>query len=127
MLSSEQIKSKALELGFDLCGIARAERHPKLARLSEWIDRGYAGDMIYLARSRDERLDPATVLPTVRSVISLACIYNTDAPYSATVDDPARAAVARYAWGDDYHAVLRARLRELLQWLADTAGPGLEA
>jgi epoxyqueuosine reductase len=126
-MTAAAIKTKAIDIGFDLCGIARAERHPKLARLAGWIDRGFAGDMVYLARSCGERLDAAAVLPTVRSVISLACLYNTDAPYSASVDDPSQAAVARYAWGADYHVVLRGRLRELLQWLADTAGPGLEA
>ena len=126
-MTSEAVKAKAIEIGFDLCGIARADRHPRLARLAEWLDRGFAGDMVYLLRSRNERLDPAAVLPGVRSVISLACVYNTSAPYSSSVADPSQAAVARYAWGDDYHGVLRGRLRTLIQWLADTAGPGLEA
>ena len=57
-MDAAAIKAKARELGFDLCGIARAERHPKLARLADWIDGGYAGDMTYLARSCDERLEP---------------------------------------------------------------------
>jgi epoxyqueuosine reductase len=127
VLSSPLIKSAARELGFDLCGIAAAGRPPRLARLAEWIDKGYAGDMAYLSRSRDERLDPARVLPGVRSVISLGVVYNTDQPYSTSVDEPGRAAIARYAWGDDYHAVLRARLRPFVQWLADTAGAGFEA
>ena len=82
--------------------------------------------MRYLADSLDERLDPAKVLPTVRSIISLGCVYNTGEP-SAPARPDGRVAVARYARGDDYHHVLRARMRELLQWLSDVAGPGLEA
>ena len=126
MLHPSALKGKARELGFDLCGIAAAGRPARLARLVDWIDRGYAGEMKYLDRSRDERLDPARVLPTVRSIISLGVVYNTTAPYSTTLE-AGRASVSRYAWGDDYHDVLRGRLRPFLGWLADIAGPGFEA
>src|SRR5580765_4850590 len=119
MLTRDAVLERARALGFDLCGIARAERHPKLARLSEWIAAGRAGEMSYLAASADERLDPSRVLPTARSVVSLAVVYNTDAPPASPV--------SRYAWGDDYHDVVRARLTPLVQWMADTAGPGFEA
>jgi epoxyqueuosine reductase len=126
-LDSAAIKSKALEVGFDLAGIAPAEAHHRLARLADWIDRGYAGDMRYLDKSREERLDPRRVLPTARSVVCVAAIYNTPQPYSTTVDDCTRAKVARYAWGDDYHEVVRGRLRALVRWMRDTAGDGFEA
>jgi epoxyqueuosine reductase len=126
-LTTKLIKAKAAEIGFDLCGIARAERYPRLERLAEWVDRGFAGDMTYLAASVHERLDPATVLPGARSVICLALVYNTDQPYSNTVTSADRAAIARYAWGDDYHEVLRSRLRPFVRWMADAAGPGFEA
>jgi epoxyqueuosine reductase len=126
-LTSETIKSKAAELGFDLCGIARAARYPRLARLVDWIDRGFAGDMAYLTASMHERLDPALVLPDVRSVVCVALVYNTDQPYSTTTTSADRAAIARYAWGDDYHEVLRSRLRPFVRWMADAAGPGFEA
>ena len=78
-----------------------------------------ATEMTYLARSADERLDPARVLPGVRSIVSVAVVYNTDAP-------PATA-VSRYAWGADYHDVLRDRLKTLLEWMAQEAGAGFEA
>ncbi len=126
MLTSLAVKAAAVAAGFDLCGIARAERHAKLDRLASWVSSGRAGSMRYLADSLDERLDPRRVLPTARSVVSVACVYNTDAPYSHTIE-PGRAAIARYAWGRDYHDVLRDRLRTLLAWMAETAGPGLEA
>jgi epoxyqueuosine reductase len=126
-LSSAAIKARAREVGFDLCGVSRAVRHPKLARLEAWIAAGRAGDMTYLSDSIGERADPREVLATATSVVSLACVYNTGEPYSTSVTDPSRGAIARYAWGDDYHLVVRARLRELVSWMADEAGPGLEA
>ena len=127
MLTSATIKARAREIGFDLCGVTRAEQFPRLARLASWIDSGYAGDMGYLAKSAGERLDPREVLQSARSVVSLGTVYNTSHPYSTSVTEPGRAAIARYAWGDDYHEVIRGRLRELVRWMADTAGRGFEA
>jgi epoxyqueuosine reductase len=130
-LTRDGVIARAREVGFDLCGIAGAEVHPRLARMASWIAEGRAGEMTYLAESLDERLDPRRVLPTARSVVSVAVVYNTqpsravasrDAP---TVDG--RAAISRYAWGDDYHDILRARLRTLLIWMQEQAGPGFEA
>jgi epoxyqueuosine reductase len=126
-LTSSAIKSKALELGFDLCGVSAAERHPKLNRIAEWIRQGRAGDMAYLSKSLEERLDPKQVLQSARTVVSLGVVYNTDQPYSSTATEPGRVTVARYAWGDDYHDVLRERLRALVQWMADAAPAGFEA
>ncbi len=126
MLTAAAVKAKAREVGFDLCGVAAATQHPKLARLETWIEEGRAGDMLYLRESLDERSDVRLMLPTAQSVISLGCIYNTGAPYSTETPE-GRAAIARYAWGDDYHDVLKIRVRAILQWMADTAGPGLEA
>ena len=126
-LTSTAIKSRAAETGFDLCGVARAIRYPRLARLAEWIERGFAGDMVYLTASLHERLDPASVLPHARSVVCVALVYNTDQPYSNTMTSADRAAIARYAWGDDYHDVLRSKLRPFVRWMADVAGPGFEA
>jgi epoxyqueuosine reductase len=127
MLTAAAIKAHASKVGFDLCGIARAERHPRLARLAEWYASGEAGEMRYLADPYGERADPRRVLPTARSVISLGVVYNTDAPYSNRRAHDGRVAIARYAWGEDYHRILRRRLRELLVWMNDQAGPGLEA
>jgi epoxyqueuosine reductase len=127
VLTAETIKAKSAALGFDLCGIAAAERHPRLARLAEWLADGRAGDMRYLSRSIDERLDPARVLASARAVVSVACVYNTGMLYSTDAASPGQVSVARYAWGDDYHELLGARLRTLLAWMADAAGPGFEA
>ncbi|MEZ5318235.1 MAG: tRNA epoxyqueuosine(34) reductase QueG [Vicinamibacterales bacterium] len=126
-LTSAAIKARAREVGFDLVGIARAARHPRLARLASWIDEGRAGEMSWLAASLDERLDPTVALPGARSVVSLGLLYNTAEPYSSAVEAADRTAISRYAWGRDYHDLIRERLTPLVRWMAETAGPGLEA
>jgi epoxyqueuosine reductase len=117
MISAAAIKAHAFELGFDLCGVAPAAGFPELGRLREWIDRGYAGDMTYMARSASRRADVRAVLPSARSVVVTATNYNVDRPYSTEYDDSSRASIARYAWGDDYHDVVRNRLDTLLEWM----------
>ena len=125
-MTSAEVKSRAAELGFDLCGIAPVEPFRELAFLRTWIDRGYAGEMGYLARSAERRADVRGVMPSVRSVICLATVYNTDRPYSTEVADPGAAMIARYAWGDDYHDVIHARMDALVEWMRGRAGSDLE-
>jgi epoxyqueuosine reductase len=109
------------ELGFDLRGVAVAEKFPELARLEEWLARGYAGEMLYLHDARRE--SPAQVVQGARSVIVCALNYNTSLPYSTEVPheiaspDGPRGWIARYAWGEDYHHVLGKKLEALMQAL----------
>src|SRR5229473_3299662 len=74
------IVDQAKFLGFELCGVARAERFPELHQTSEWLARGYAGEMKYLADPR--RSDPRSVLPGIQSVIVCLLNYNTAQPLS---------------------------------------------
>lgn len=127
VVDSASIKGRARELGFDLCGIAPAERFPELAFFREWIDRGYAGEMAYLPRSADRRADVREVLPGARSVIVTATLYNTVEPYAADEPAPGTALVSRYAWGDDYHDVLKRRLEALLDWIRSESQEPFEA
>jgi len=127
VLTSAQIKARARELGFDLCGIAPAAAHPELNFFREWLARGYGGTMTYLHRSAKKRVDIRKVVPTARTVIATATVYNTDRPYSTECEDPGRAQIARYAWGDDYHDVIGRRLEALLAWMRETAVEPFEA
>lgn len=127
MISASSIKAKAADLGFSACGIAPAIGHAELRFLPEWIERGYAGSMAYLSRSADRRADVRQVLPSAKTVIVTATLYNTDRPYSLECADPDRAHVARYAWGDDYHDVIRERLDRLLAWMRSASGETFEA
>jgi epoxyqueuosine reductase len=126
MIASE-IKARARELGFDLCGIAPAAAHPELAFLREWLDRGYGGTMTYLHRSARKRADVRQVVPSAQTVIVTGTLYNTDRPYSTECDDPARAQIARYAWGEDYHDVIGARMEALLAWMRERSAAPFEA
>src|SRR5436309_2271336 len=113
-LTSASIKDQARALGFDACGIAPASDLPELRFFPEWISRGYAGSMAYLERSAERRADVRRVLPSAQSVIVTATVYNTEYPYSTECADRSRGHIARYAWGDDYHDVVGARLHSLL-------------
>ena len=121
-----EIKQRAAELGFDLCGIAPAGAHPELSFFDEWLARGYAGEMHYLQRTAERRRDARAVMPSTQSVIVLGTVYNVDRPYSIENADPSRAAIARYAWGDDYHEVIRQRMDALVAWLRERCGDSLE-
>ena len=115
------ITAKARELGFDLCGVTRATesaQSEEAARMPEWLDAGYAGEMEYLHDER--RTDPERALAGARSVIMVALNYNADAPHSTDAgvfdlpDEMPRGWISRYAWGDDYHHVIWAKLNELV-------------
>jgi epoxyqueuosine reductase len=126
-MTAGAVKAKASELGFDACGIAPAAGHPELHVLREWLDRGYGGSMAYLERSSERRADVRRVVPSARTVIATATLYNTDRPYSTESADRSQAQIARYAWGDDYHEVLGARLAALLDWMRAASPEPFEA
>jgi epoxyqueuosine reductase len=132
-LTSFDIKQKARELGFELCGVAPAADLPELTFFAQWLARGYAGEMAYLHRSAEQRADVRRVLPSARTVIVTGTLYNTDVPYSIERDDfsrpstSVRAEIARYAWGDDYHDVIGARLDALLAWMRTRSDVPFEA
>jgi epoxyqueuosine reductase len=97
-----------------------AEKFPELENTSEWLARGYAGEMKYLADPR--RADPNRAIPGIRSVIVCLLNYNTEQPLSTDraipdKDGEPRGWISRYAWGDDYHDVLRERLDALIEFL----------
>ena len=116
-VESGWIRERARALGFADCGVARAERFPELDNFSEWLDRGYGGEMKYLEDPR--RRDPRRPMPGARSLIVCALNYNVEQPYSTEcktdVDDSAspRGWISRYAWGEDYHEVLWEKLNKL--------------
>jgi epoxyqueuosine reductase len=131
------IAERASELGFAMSGIVRGERFPELERNEEWLARGYAGEMKYLEDAR--RGDPQMAMQGARSVIVCALNYNTEFLPTAqaqlaqsgingeSTKDEARGWISRYAWGHDYHEVLRAKLEDLLAGLREQHGEPFEA
>ena len=125
-LTSDAVKAHARSLGFDLCGIAPVDDFPELAFLEEWLGRGYAATMEWMERSAERRADVRRVVPGARSVVATATLYNVDRPYSG--DLPAGVArISRYAWGDDYHDVLKARLDALIAWMRSASPEPFES
>ena len=129
MFSSTALKEQARTLGFDSCGVAPASVLPELARLQEWLDRGYAGEMIYLHKSADTRADIRKFLPSARSVIVTATNYFVDGAtkQASAATDSATHPIARYAWGEDYHLVLAERLEHLVAWMREQTRDPFEA
>jgi len=126
MLTSAAIKSHARSLGFDLCGIAPVDAFPELDYLQEWLAQGYDAGMEWMRRSGERRADVRQIIPDARSVIVTATLYNTDRPYSQALP-PDVARISRYAWGDDYHDVLKRRLDALLAWMREASPAPFEA
>lgn len=116
---SAAIKAEAHRLGFLACGIARAgflaEEAP---RLEQWLRQGRHGAMGYMERHFDLRLDPRRLLPGARSVISLAYNYHT----TPRQQDPEAPKLSTYAYGRDYHKVLRKRLKPLMAFITQEMG-----
>jgi epoxyqueuosine reductase len=115
------IVERAKAVGFDLCGIVRAEKFAELGLAQEWLANGYAGEMKYLADPR--RSDPQSVMPGLRSVIICALNYNSAASRSVVAlqqegAEP-RGWISRYAWGQDYHDVLQQKLKSLASSLSE--------
>lgn len=115
---AESVKALALAVGFDRVGIGPAGPPGHGAEFERWLAAGHAGEMGYLGRRAAERLDPAQVLPGARAVVCVAMNYYQGEP----PPDPSWSPVARYAWGRDYHDVMRPRLERLVRYLEDETG-----
>jgi epoxyqueuosine reductase len=114
----ETIRSKALELGFLEIGFAKAEPlvHHN-TRLSQWLASGYNAGMGYMARNQEMRLSPKLLQPGAKTVISLLHSY-----YPPYIQEKNSYLIAKYAYGQDYHGILREKLNMLLVFLKETAG-----
>ncbi len=115
---SQIVKEKARALGFDFCGISKAEfLEEEAPKLEAWLKRGYQGQMQYLENHFDKRLDPRLLVDGAQSVISL--IYNY---YPEERQSKDTFQVAKYAYGEDYHFVIKDKLKELLSQLRGAIG-----
>jgi epoxyqueuosine reductase len=116
---TDLIKQKASALGFSFCGISKAEFLAEEApRLEEWLRRSYQGRMSYMENHFDKRLDPTLLVPGARSVISL--IYNYFPKQDLAKKDAYK--IAKYAYGEDYHFVIKDKLKIFLQEIRQEVG-----
>ncbi len=124
------IKARAQELGFDLVGITGAEPSAFAVEYRDWMAQGYAGEMEYLTRNLERRLDPRQLVQDARSIIVVGMNYYTEqgtGNREQGTDEAGNAGIfARYARGEDYHEVMTARLKELLAYVKEQAGAGAD-
>lgn len=126
-MTSEDLKKIALESGFDLAGIALAEPTADARGFQDWVAGGNAGQMQYLTDHRAEiRNDPRQLLPSAKSILCVGKLYNTPYPYSTQWNEEERAWISRYAWGDDYHDILRNGLERVVARLRNEYGGTFE-
>ncbi len=117
---SNKIKSKALEIGFLACGISRANYlEEEKSRLEKWLSAGMHGEMGYMARNMEKRLDPRLLFEGARSVISVLLNYYP----SEKQKDPDAPVLSKYAYGTDYHFVLKDKLNRLLEFIQSEIAP----
>jgi epoxyqueuosine reductase len=117
--NSSIIKSESRRLGFDFCGISRAEfLEEEASRLEQWLLEGRHGKMAYMERNFDKRLDPRKLVEGAKSVISLLLNYFP----GNQQEDPSAPKISKYAYGKDYHYVIKEKLKELLQFINDNIG-----
>jgi epoxyqueuosine reductase len=113
------VKSLASDLGFSFCGISKAEFLDEEApRLEEWLKRGYQGKMSYLEKHFDKRLDPTILVPGAKSVICLVYNYYPKKDLAGTSD----LKIAKYSYGEDYHLVIKDKLKVFIDKLEETVG-----
>ncbi|MCB0487109.1 MAG: tRNA epoxyqueuosine(34) reductase QueG [Cyclobacteriaceae bacterium] len=116
---SALVKKLAADLGFQFCGISKAEfLEEEAPRLEEWLRRGYQGKMSYLENHFDKRLDPTLLVPGAKSVVSL--VYNYFPNNNLGQDDNFK--IAKYAYGEDYHFVVKDKLKLLIESLQESIG-----
>ena len=113
-LSAQEVKTRAVEFGFNLVGLTRAEPSPQLSAYFRWIDAGMHGTMGYMARPdrQARRRDLNTILPGALSLVVVGIDYRTRIP-DELLNDPSRGRIASYAWALDYHDVIAPRLEQL--------------
>jgi epoxyqueuosine reductase len=119
-VTTELIQQLARACGFELAGVAPAAPLEEAAYYRQWVSSGYAGEMRYLTdRRAGVRGDPRHLLPQARSIICVGKLYNGPEPYSNRLRDEELAWISRYAWGQDYHGVLRSGLERLVEKLRE--------
>jgi len=109
-----QIKEAAQRLGFELAGISPVRPAPHEQSFADWLRRGLAGKLEYMQRTEALRRDPAELVPWARSIISVGMNYYTG--HARPLESRSSGGwISRYAWGDDYHDLMKRRLEELLE------------
>ena len=112
------LKTKATELGFFYCGFSKADfLEEEAPRLEKWLNLNYQGKMSYMANYFDKRLDPRLLVDDAKTVVSLLLNY-----YPEEIQNAESPKISKYAYGEDYHTVIKDKLKELIQYLKENIG-----
>jgi epoxyqueuosine reductase len=122
---SRLIKEEARRLGFDLVGISAVRPPPHEPSFAQWLRRGFAGELDYMKRTELLRRDPRSLVPWAVSVVSVGQNYYTPFSRSGFSGGP-RGWISRYAWGDDYHDLMKQRLDALLGRVREIVGDSVQ-
>jgi epoxyqueuosine reductase len=117
-----QLTAFVRDLGFDACRVAACDPPAHGDEFSSWLRDGAAGEMAYMARGEEKRRDPQKILPGARSVLVLALNYWQGQAATPKAFGDAKGKIARYAWGDDYHDVIAAKLSRVDDFLRAAGG-----
>ncbi|HEX3701014.1 MAG TPA: tRNA epoxyqueuosine(34) reductase QueG [Phenylobacterium sp.] len=123
----ELIRAEARALGFDLCRFTDLDAAwPAAGRLAEYVAAGRHGEMAWMADTAERRAHPRAMWGEARSAVVLGLNYGPDRDPLAILDEPTRGAISVYAQGDDYHELIKARLKALAHWLQGRLGGELK-
>ncbi|MEO2100274.1 MAG: tRNA epoxyqueuosine(34) reductase QueG [Flavobacteriaceae bacterium] len=113
------IKTQAKALGFLSCGISKADfLEDEAPKLEQWLNQNHHGEMSYMANHFDKRLNPRLLVPGAKSVVSLLLNYYTD----QSQEDPEAPKISQYAFGEDYHSVIKDKLKTLMNYIHEEIG-----
>lgn len=114
------IKTEAIRLGFDVCGVSKAEfLEAEAPRLETWLNRNYHGQMGYMANHFDKRLDPRQLVEGAKSVVTVLLNYY---PEQRLPEGPDDLKISKYAYGEDYHFVIKDKLKDLMAFIQEEIG-----
>ena len=118
------IKEEAQGLGFALVGVSPVKAPPHEESFAEWLRKGFGGELAYMKRTEELRRDPGKLVPGSVSVVSVGMNYQT--PAKRTEPDGVKGWISRYAWGDDYHDIIKERLNKLLDLIKEASSESVE-
>ena len=118
---TQAIKHKALELGFELVNVIPVAPSTTINIYAQWLALGYSGTMAYLEKHFEKKQDLRKVMPQTLSLVSLAMNYHTISIPEEEKSNPSKGVLSSYAWGEDYHQVIREKLEQLRTYIETTS------
>lgn len=127
MSELQQFITRGKGLGFDLLGIIPVQPSQQAKQLDQWLKTGMAGEMEWIHRGQDKREDPRKVFPKAKTIIMVGVNYYSQEIPEQLLNDPSRGIIARYAWFDDYHDIIKERLVKYIEGISHILGKDINS